>query len=477
MAASAPYNLLALSDLHLGSDLVHHVRPEAPRRSRASARCDRELGALFDWYRENRVEGRPWRLIIGGDFVDFSGMSVMTDEKTLRTPPTEEERSHGLGGTPDHTLQKLRLVLEHHAGVMASLARFLAAGNTLVIVQGNHDVDWHWRSVQREFRKALEKLAAVPRDAVRFAPWFYYEKGFFYLEHGHQYDPCCSYEHVLYPVSHEDPRRTARSLADVLLRYVVRPTRGMTESGHEAAGFFDYIRFTVRLGARGAMALAARFVRANRVLLRLWRLRLHGASARVKAVRRRRMRALGAAYHVSMKRLERLARLQRAPATRSLAAIIANVMLDRVLLATFAVLLTLALALAAPWWTALAAVPLTLGLGALIRRLLPARTVEPSAMLRERSLSVAKLFPAAFVVMGHTHLPEMRANERTTYVNLGAWAEEDAPDGDAELPAAPATRTHLVVLHADDGVMAELRTWRSSGPEPFAGDTRLPNEK
>jgi UDP-2,3-diacylglucosamine pyrophosphatase LpxH len=465
MAASRPYNLLAISDLHLGSDLVHHVRPEAPLRSRASESCDRELVALFDWYREHRVEGRPWRLIIGGDFVDFGGMSVMIDERELRTPPNEEERSHGLGGTRDHTLQKLRLVFEHHAGVMASLARFLAAGNTLVIVQGNHDVDWHWRSVQREFRRAIERLAAVPHDAVTFAPWFYYEEGLVYLEHGHQYDPCCSYEHVLYPVSREDHRRTARSLADVLLRYVVRPTRGMTEGGHEAAGFFDYIRFTVRLGARGAMALAARFARANRVLLRLWRLQLHGASSRIKSVHRRRMRRLSAMYRVSVRKLERLRSLQRAPATRSLAAIVTNVMLDRVLLITFGLLLTAALAVAAPWWAMLAAVPLTLGVALLSRRLLPARSVEPSALLRERSLRVAKLFPAAFVVMGHTHLPEMRANQRTTYVNLGAWAEEDAPDG---APAAlPATRTHLVVLRAEDGVMAELRTWRSGGPEPF----------
>jgi UDP-2,3-diacylglucosamine pyrophosphatase LpxH len=468
MAASRPYNLLALSDLHLGSDLVHHVRPEAPQRSRASERCDRELVALFDWYRENRVASRPWRLIIGGDFMDFGGMSVMTDERELSTPPTDEERSHGLGGTPDHTLQKLRLVLKHHALVMEALARFLAAGNSLVIVQGNHDVDWHWRTVQREFRRALEALAPVPRDAVTFAPWFYYEEGVVYLEHGHQYDPCCSYDHVLYPVSQEDPRRTERSLADVLLRYVVRPTRGMMESGHDDAGFLDYIRFTVKLGARGAMALAARFVRANRALLRLWRLRLHGASARVKAVRRRRLRALGAAYHVSMKRLERLARLQRAPATRSLGTIVTSVMLDRVLLVTFALLLTTALAVAAPFWALLLVVPATLGAALLVRRLLPKRNIEPSAVLRERSLRVAKLFPAAFVVMGHTHMPEMRANQRTTYVNLGAWAEEDAPDGAMGLSSLPATRTHLVVLRAEDGVMAELRTWRTGGPEPFA---------
>jgi hypothetical protein len=86
------------------------------------------------------------------------------------------------------------------------------------------------------------------------------------------------------------------------------------------------------------------------------------------------------------------------------------------------------------------------------------RSVEPSAVLRERSARVAKLFPAAFVVMGHTHLPEMTATAGvTTYVNLGAWAEEETPDGKPS--ALPATRTHLVLARAGDGVQAELRVW------------------
>jgi UDP-2,3-diacylglucosamine pyrophosphatase LpxH len=473
MAAHRPYNLIALSDLHLGSDLVHHVRPDAPERSRSGERCEKELVALLDWYRQNPVGHRPWRLVIGGDFIDFAGMSVMSGTTEISTPPTEEELSHGLGGTPDHTILKLRLVVAHHRAVMESIARFLAAGNSLVIVCGNHDVDWHWRSVQREFRRALEGFAPLSRNAVTFAPWFYYDEGLIYLEHGHQYDSFCSYDHVLYPVSPDDPRRTARSLADVLLRYVVRPTRGMTEGGHDDASLLDYLRFTARLGARGAVKLAARFIRANRALYRLWRLQLHGASSRVKAIHRRRMRALSAAYRISLDKLERLASLQKAPATQSLVAILTSVMLDRVLLLALAAVVTVVMALVAPWWAALpGGVLAVLVVGFAARRLFPERAVEPSAALRERSLLVAKLFPAAFVVMGHTHLPEMRPSEKTTYVNLGAWAEEDSPDGTPQ--KLPATRTHLVLVNADGGMMGELRAWREGGPEPLASsDTVL----
>ena len=51
---------------------------------------------------------------------------------------------------------------------------------------------------------------------------------------------------------------------------------------------------------------------------------------------------------------------------------------------------------------------------------------------------MARLFPAAFIVMGHTHLPERQPTaEHATYVNLGAWAEDE--EGVAQIE----TRTAL----------------------------------
>src|SRR5262245_18954230 len=111
------HNLLDLSDVHLGSDLVQHARPDAPERGAASLRRDRELVALFDWYRERRQGGRPWKLVIAGDFVDFVGMSLSSTGAGLVTEPNDEERMHGLGSSVDHTLAKLNRVAEHHRDV------------------------------------------------------------------------------------------------------------------------------------------------------------------------------------------------------------------------------------------------------------------------------------------------------------------------------------------------------------------------
>jgi predicted phosphodiesterase len=462
------HNVLAFSDVHLGSDLVSYAIPDAPPRSRVSIARDRELSAFLAWYRGHRIDGRPWRLVIGGDFIDFSGMSVMAPHEELVTAPTEEELAHGLGGAADHSLAKLRLVMAHHASVMQSLAEFVAAGNQLVIVRGNHDVDWHWECVQTEFVKRLEALADVPDGAVVFAPWFYYEEGLLYVEHGHQYDSYCSHEHVLYPVAPGDPQRMALSLSDVLIRYIVRPTRGMMEGGHEKHGVFDYVRFAFSLGARGTLLLARRFIEANRALFSLWRDHVGRMAKRSRREHERRMRRLSVAYRISVRRLRALVRLQRKPATASLSAIATSLMLDRLALGTLAIVAFATLFAFSQHWTLL--LPAMVVAGALLlagRRLwLVRHTPEPSAELRERAARVARLFPAAFVVMGHTHLPEMKPTAASvTYVNLGAWAEEESPDGTPG--ALPATRTHLVVTCDGETPSAELRIWDVDGPRPF----------
>jgi UDP-2,3-diacylglucosamine pyrophosphatase LpxH len=463
--SAVAYNLLALSDVHLGSDLVGHVRPEAPARSPGSDRRDRALVDLLDWYRERPVDGSPWRLVIGGDFIDFTGMSVLPASLALETEPTEEERAHGLGGAADHALAKLRLVMEHHASVMDALARFLGAGHQLVIVPGNHDADWHWESVQAEFRDVLATRAHVEPSRIEFSHWFYYEAGLIYLEHGHQYDAYCSHDHVLFPVSPSDPRRTTQSLSDILVRWVVRPTRGMTESGHDVMGVADYLRFAGSLGVSGMASLVRRFALAIAAAIGLWREHASHAAAWVRREHERKLQQLSHTKAYGIERLRDLVRLQHPPLTRSLRAIASSLMLDQVALA-LAIPCALTPTLLADDHRGLAA---ALGLSALAaafigRHLFLRRhSVEPSALLREGSAGVARLFPAAVIVMGHTHLPEVRPlADASTYINLGAWA------GDPTAPESHPGQTHLVLTRAAAGPSARLLTWSENGPRPFS---------
>jgi UDP-2,3-diacylglucosamine pyrophosphatase LpxH len=403
--------------------------------------------------------------------VDFVGMSVSAAPEEIQTELTDEEREHGLGSAVDHTLAKLRQVAEHHREVFAALARFVAAGNTLVVVRGNHDVDFHWQPVQDEFRAVLGRHARLITGRVEFAEWFYYEEGRIYIEHGHQYDDYCSQDHVLHPVLPSDPRRSYRSLSDILLRYVVRPTRGMSEAGHDHATAIDYLRFALRLGWSGMLALGRRFVVAIAALVAVWREHFSDAARWARQEHERKMALLAEARQISLIKLRALAKLQRPPVTRSILRILAGVMVDRVAMAVAAVI-ALVFLLVTRWTPELG-----IGAGAgivslgvvswLWRRARGA--IDASQALREGAARVASLFPAAFVVMGHTHLPEVHraATGETphTYVNLGAWAEEDAADG---APQQPASRTHLVLHEVDGQPVASLFTWvAEEGPKRF----------
>ncbi|MFI5308754.1 MAG: hypothetical protein ACHQ53_15460 [Polyangiales bacterium] len=87
------------------------------------------------------------------------------------------------------------------------------------------------------------------------------------------------------------------------------------------------------------------------------------------------------------------------------------------------------------------------------------RVIDQRAALRRGAAAVAKLMPARFVVMGHTHAPVMEAiAQGVTYVNLGGWAVDDL---DAEGKVADAPCTHLVIHHVDGQPRAELRRWNS----------------
>jgi UDP-2,3-diacylglucosamine pyrophosphatase LpxH len=478
-------SLLILSDVHLGNDLNDLSKSPARR----SQRVDLDLASLLDHYRRTPPSGRRWRLVIAGDFIDFIGMAIhpREGERDLATAPSSEERAHGLGNAADHARLKLRAVVARHRVVFEAIAAFVADGHALTIVHGNHDVEFYWDAVQEELRNVLAHIAAVGakgangaapaelRQRIEFAPWFYYVGGVAYVEHGHQYDTLCSTDHVMAPLSPRDPRRIARSFSDVLLRWVVRPTSGVPEYGHERMGLGDYVLLGLRLGAGGLVRLAARFFAAVVELFRLHRAHLSEAAITLREEHERRMAALAEATRVGVEKLRALAALQAPPVTRSIEKILASVLLDRLALFLLTALLVAGLVFVGEgrsWtWVAVAATLVlcrwVLGWLAMRRRAWFGEKLDNDETLLERAGHLARLFPAAFVVMGHTHTPAMRpvAEGAATYVNVGSWheAESDSPS------AYRAARTHLVIHPAPEGATAEFLAWGAEGPRSFKG--------
>jgi UDP-2,3-diacylglucosamine pyrophosphatase LpxH len=470
-------SLLVLSDVHLGSDLNDFAQPI--RRSRS---VDDDLVKLITHYRAVAPPSDRWRLVIAGDFIDFVGMAVRADGVELATEPSDEERKHGLGNAVDHVRVKLRLVVERHRDVFDALAGFVADGHALTFVHGNHDLEFYWDAVKDDLRSLLFARASAARtDAIdrpafhrriAFHPWFFYVAGLAYIEHGHQYDAFCASPCVMAPLS-ADPRRITRSVSDVLLRFVVRPTRGMHEYGHDKHGVAHYLAFAVKLGGVGLLQLALRYAGAVRELFRLRREQLSTAVKMPREDHGRGTAFLARATRGGVDRMSALAALQVPPVTGTIGGILASVLLDRLALGFVAVLtlfvvavLTVVHTVHVGWAAPCVALGWALGHRQLARR----RTVDPGQRMIESAAHLEKLFPADFVVMGHTHTPaRISINDgEATYINVGSWAEEEDDAGESADKTYRAPRTHLVIHRGDQGPVAEFLVWDGDRPRPFS---------
>ena len=386
--------LLVLSDVHLGSDLNDFGRPI--RRSR---QVDEDLVNLIIHYRSITPPVERWHLVVAGDFIDFVGMAVRADGVNLATERSGEEREHGLGNAVDHVRVKLQLVVQRHHDVFDALAGFVADGHALTFVHGNHDVEFHWDAVKADLRSVLFARASGAQRSVvdsaafasriAFHPWFFHVPGLVYIEHGHQYDSFCASQYVMAPLSAAHPGRMVRSVSDVLLRFVVRPTFGMREYGHEKHGVAHYLAFGAKLGVVGLLHLARRYARAVAELLRLRREQRSATATGPRKEHESAVALLARSTTFGVERMRALAALQVAPATCTVGGILASVLLDHIALGLVAVLSLLVVALlttlgvAHSWWVG-PCIALAWALGH--RYLASRRTVDPEERMVDRAV-------------------------------------------------------------------------------------------
>jgi UDP-2,3-diacylglucosamine pyrophosphatase LpxH len=465
------FNYLLLSDIHLGSDIIHHQRPWALTSwLLEESEVDARLVAWLAHYSEHRDEGRPWRLVIAGDFLDLVGVSIPTSA-TLRTPPTAEEERHGLGSAVDHVLQKIDAIAARHPRVFHALGHFVAAGHALVIVRGNHDIELYWPAAQRALVDAIlasESVEARSGLASRLAiqPWFFAVDGLLYVEHGHEFDPMCSYGDPLASTCPRDSQRIRWTPFSVLLRYVARPTRGLSSLSYSYAGMGAYVGLLIKLGFGGTFGIAGRYLRASYRLLRECALNARAAAQQRALAAGAALTRLAPRSSVAEERLERLRALYVQPAVQRFGFMLRSLYLDRIVCALIGACGLASAALLVAYGSVLAAT-----LTALPAALLVGYTcigsgsnTSPQATMMSNAARIAELFSARWVVMGHTHEPVLHAvSESASYVNLGSWGEDDPPE-ERTTRQNPAGTFLLLRRHAD-AFHAELMRW-DGAPTP-----------
>ena len=201
MMEKTSYKLALVSDLHLSEGWDE----EGYLQKKEDFFFDQSFKRFLGYLKEEAKKGDfHYRLLINGDFVDFLQFTTVPGKEVIPGQTfTDREKRVGLGTGEAKTLWKLDRLIKGHKVFFTSIADFLASGHQLVILPGNHDIEWVMPKVQESFKQQVSGLVAAGGDLddrITFLPWFYYDPLLsVFVEHGSQYDDINSFDYFLWP--------------------------------------------------------------------------------------------------------------------------------------------------------------------------------------------------------------------------------------------------------------------------------------
>ena len=431
-------------------------------------------------------------LVLNGDIFDFAVVLACpepTEARELGIQVGWLERRRGLRPEERKSLWKMRRILDAHRPLLSALSAFIARGNRLVFIIGNHDLELHWDSVQQMLIEAL----AVPgwaEDAVRICAWFYRSNDDTLITHGNQLDPYCLAHDPLHPfIDIRGKRQVRMPFGDLAGKYL---SNGIGWFNPHVPSTFvksvgEWIVFFYRVVARQQpLLLWTWFWTAVAVLLVSVQNGFRPA-AKDPLTFEDRLDHLATQANASPGMALALQSLHAHPAVFRPWKMMRELWLDRAFLilaigaGSFQLIASLhLLAGVRPGWIAL---PLVLLLVPFVfyARSVDSDVAEVEALIRARTPTLAALSRTQRVVMGHTHNGMRRWLDGVEYLNTGHWAPGFH---DLECTERHGLRGFVWVRPEEDGErVAQLRAWddpdsslvegsgeaREAGPRPLDG--------
>lgn len=461
-------NLLIVSDLHFGEDLLPGASVEKQRAVAlgANAFCE-----LLRYHGQRRLDGRPWRLVVAGDLFDF--MAVRVGPVPGRTAGADERR-YGPRRSAALGAARMAQIGTAHREVLAALMRFASAGHEVDLLVGNHDIELLEEATVAELRSQLLAAAGGGEQAVaaleriRVQPWFLHLPGVAWIEHGHVYDEACSFEQGQAPF---DPLSGAliANVDDCAVRYLAQAAPELDPHGTEEWGFSGYLRYAIGRGAGACVRLLASYAHFTRAL---WHARALHRSAKRRRLRqeqhRQRVAAIAKAQGLTLKTVWAIDRLGRAPVTKSARRLMSMLMLDRWATMFGGAVAAAACVLALPGVLSVVLAISLLALGVVLAHRSAISLVGSQVPMTVVPQRLRRLIDAPVVVFGHTHDPHAaELPDDGWYFNTGTWLP-------ASRPGILRSFTHVIVRGQAGAPRAELRQWRDGKSVPFSEpSTRL----
>ncbi len=137
---------------------------------------------------EKRANAQKIELVLNGDIFDFDSVTAMPEHPIFRISWLEHRR--GLFPQEEKSVFKINKILEDHDEWVQALRNFMLRGHRVIFVIGNHDLELHFREVQKTILEKLNLPRGIDKN-LRFVEWFYISNEDTLIEHGNQYDPYC----------------------------------------------------------------------------------------------------------------------------------------------------------------------------------------------------------------------------------------------------------------------------------------------
>jgi UDP-2,3-diacylglucosamine pyrophosphatase LpxH len=451
-------NILVVSDLHFGEELLPGATAERRHAVQLGARGFRDF---LRYHAQRRLGHRPWRLVIAGDLFEF--MSVVIPPSRELPARSADERRFGLDRSTPAGVLRMQRICENHRDLLAEMARFAAAGHTIDIIVGNHDIELLEQDVVDELFRQLRRAGADERSLprIRVVPWFVHEPDVAWIEHGHVYDEGCSFEYNLAPTDKDG--RVVPNADYAATRYLAMAVPEIDPHGVESWSFWGYMRYGWDVGIRDFGKLWAAYARFSVALLKA---HTRHTSFKERDRRRRahrdRMRQIAAETNVAVDALSAIDRLARTPLTRSFRRLGRMLMLDRFGIALGLLVAFILMLIFLPMvWTLIGSAVVVAGAFGL-QTWLGQHLVTSQLPMRSVPQRIKKIVQAPVVVFGHTHDPRWQPlRSGGLYINSGTWLP-------ATRPGLRRSFTHVLIQPRDGGLpLVELRQWRDGMSQPF----------
>ena len=430
LVSEASLETIVVSDLHLSeAQSIDERRPWWMAYKLRKFFVDEDFMRLLA-HIESEAKG-PVELVLNGDIFDFDSVTQLPSDPQGRVDWLA--RLRGLAAEEWMSLFKIDCILRDHEPCFAALGAFARRGHRVVFIIGNHDVELHWPSVQKQIRVAMG-LAPEPlidAEPVVFCAWFYLSEGDTYISHGHQYDRNCVDKSPIHPLISVRGRPQVRiPFGDIACRYLLN---GMGYFNPHAAENYimsggQYVRFFLRYVLATQPLLPWSWA-WGAIVTFLVTLRSHWRpSMRDPLLIEQRVEAIARNAQVKPAVVRQLNELNVPSAASNPFAILRELWLDRGLLflaiiyTAWQLVLTVNIATRiSPWW---GFAPFAAFMPAFVAY---SSSVNPTVfrrplLTRRRAELIHAITGASRVVFGHTHRPERCQIGPMGYFNGGFWS-------------------------------------------------------